>query len=368
MMAPSYLPFVPYSLCIMFQDRLFQRLDYQGSAAKTTYGTWMRKVKINIRHLPVFFLYPARSVYMIPTSDRDNQHHHRRPYMKRLAVLSGLLLAGAISLAVAQQTPGPAALEIQKVKDKLYVITGGGGNTAAFITDKGVVVVDTKLPSNGPGILEKIKSVTDKPVTMVINTHTHGDHVGSNEAFTGAVEFIAHENCKAAMEKMQAFKSEEGKKFLPGKTYKDKLSLLSGADKIDLYYFGPGHTGGDTFVVFPALKVMHAGDLFAGKGTPIMDIGNGGSGIEYPKTLKKAAAGIKGVDSVIPGHSTVMTWNDFKEYGDFMSELVSSVEQVKKEGKSADDAVTAIKLPEKYKDYNMGRLKANVTAIYTELK
>ena len=293
--------------------------------------------------------------------------------MKRLAVLSGLLLAGAISMALAQQQPQqsqPAQLEIQKVKDNLYMITGAnsGGNTAAFITEKGVVVVDTKYPNYGPGILEKIKSVTPKPVIMVINTHTHGDHVGSNVAFTGAVEFIAHENCKAGMEKMQAFQSEEGKKFLPGKTYKGKLSLLKGADKIDLYYFGRGHTSGDTFVVFPALKVMHAGDLFAGKGTPIMDTNNGGSGLEYPKTLTKAAAGIKGVESVIPGHSALMTWNDFKEFGDFMRELVSAAEQAKKDGKDVDKAAGDIKLPEKYKDYSMARLKANVTTIYTELK
>ena len=292
--------------------------------------------------------------------------------MKRLAVLSGLLLAGAISMAVARQQPQqsqPAQLEIQKVKDNLYMITGAntGGNTAAFITEKGVVVVDTKYANNGPGILEKIKSVTPKPVIMVINTHTHGDHVGGNGAFTGAVEFIAHENCKASMEKMPAFQSEEGKKFLPGKTYKDKLSLLNGADKIDLYYFGRGHTSGDTFVVFPALKLMHSGDIFAGKGTPIMDTNNGGSGLEYPQTLAKAAAGIEGVESVIPGHSSLMTWNDFKEYGDFIRELVAAVEQAKKNGKTADEAAAEIKMPEKYNGYNMGRLKGNVTAIYSEL-
>ena len=288
--------------------------------------------------------------------------------MKRLAVLLGLLLTGAISLLATQQQPQPAALDIQKVKDNLYVITGGGGNTAAFITQNGVVVVDTKLPNNGPGILEKIKSVTTKPVMMVINTHTHGDHVGSNSAFTGAVEFVAQENCKESMEKMPAFQSEEGKKFLPSKTYKDKLSLLSGNDKIDLYYFGRGHTGGDTFVVFPALKLMHSGDLFAGKGTPIMDTNNGGSGVEYPKTLAKAAAGIEGVESVIPGHSTVMTWNDFKEYGDFMRELVAAIEQAKQAGKTVDQAAADLKLPEKYKDYNMGRLKADITTVYGELK
>ena len=289
--------------------------------------------------------------------------------MKRLAVLSGLLLVGAISLVVAQQQQGqPATLEIQKVKDNLYMITGGGGNTAAFITEKGVVVVDTKLPNNGPGILEKIKSVTAKPVIMVINTHTHGDHVGSNEAFTGAVEFIAHENCKASMEKMPAFQSEAGKKFLPGKTYKDKLSVLKGADKIDLYYFGRGHTSGDTFIVFPALKVMHTGDLFPNKGAPFMDASNGGSGLEYPKTLMKAAAGIKGVESVIPGHSAVTDWNTFKEYGEFVRDLVAAVEQAKKDGKTADQAAESLNLPEKYKDYNMGRLKADVIVIYSELK
>src|SRR5262245_34907027 len=108
--------------------------------------------------------------------------------MKRLAALIGLALVGALSLAVARPVQQqPASLEIQKVKDNLYVIAGGSGNTAAFITQKGVVLVDTKLPGNGPGILEKVKSVTQNPVTMVINTHTHGDHNGSNSAFTGTV-------------------------------------------------------------------------------------------------------------------------------------------------------------------------------------
>jgi glyoxylase-like metal-dependent hydrolase (beta-lactamase superfamily II) len=290
--------------------------------------------------------------------------------MKRLVVLSGLLLAGAISMTAAQQPPQgqPATLEIQKVKDNLFVITGGGGNTAAFIAEKGVVVVDTKLPNNGPGILEKIKSVTPKPVMMVINTHTHGDHVGSNSAFTGAVEFIAHENCKTSMEKMPAFQSEQGKKFLPGKTYKEKLSVLNGKDKIDLYHFGRGHTGGDSFVVFPALKVMHTGDMFAVKGAPNIDANNGGSGLEYPRTLMKAAAGIRGVETVIPGHSSVTDWNAFKEYGEFMRDLAAAVEQAKKDGKTVDQASTDLKLPEKYKDYNMGRLKANITTIYAELK
>jgi cyclase len=290
--------------------------------------------------------------------------------MKRLAILFGLLLVGSISLMATERSPQgqPVTLEIQKVKENLYVIMGGGGNTAAFITEKGVVLVDTKNPGMGPGILEKVKSVTPKPVMMVINTHTHGDHTGSNSAFTGAVEFVAQENTRVNMEKMPAFQSEEGKKFLPSKTYKDKLSVLSGSDKIDLYYFGRGHTNGDSFVVFSALRVMHTGDIFARKGTPLIDTNNGGSGADYPVTLKKAAAGIRGVETVIPGHSAVTDWNTFKEFGEFMHDLVAAVQEAKKAGKTADQAATDVKLPEKYKDYGMQGLKDNVTKIYNELK
>ena len=289
--------------------------------------------------------------------------------MKRIAVLIGLSTICAASMIFAQPQQKPPALEIEKVKDNLYVITGGGGNTAVFITEKGVVIVDTKIPGMGPGILEKVRSVTPKPVTMVINTHTHFDHVGSNVAFTGMVEFVAHENCKASMEKMPAFQGDEGKKFLPGKTYKDKLSLLKGNDKIDLYYFGRGHTSGDSFVVFPALKVMHAGDMFAfSNGLPLIDVTSGGSGLEYPKTLMKAAGAIKGVEKVIPGHSPVTDWAAFKEYGEFMQAFVAAAEQAKKDGKTVEQAVADLKLPERFKDYKLGGAKAGFTTIYNELK
>ena len=291
--------------------------------------------------------------------------------MKRLLVLLALVTVGAVSMIFAQQQQQqqqrPVTLEMQKVKDNLYVITGGGGNTAAFITDKGVVIVDTKNPGMGPGILEKVKSVTEKPVTMIINTHTHGDHVGSNSAF-GSVEIVAQENCKASMEKMPAFQGEEKQKFLPSKTYKEKLSLLSGKNKIELYYFGRGHTSGDTFVVFPALRVMHVGDLFPAKATPIMDTNNGGSGVEYPKTLAAAAQGIKDVDVVIPGHSAVTDWKTFEEFSQFVQTLVTATQEAAKAGKSADDAAASVTFPPQFKDYDLQRLKTDVGVIYGELK
>ena len=261
----------------------------------------------------------------------------------------------------------PQTAELVKVKDNLFVVKGGGGNTAAFVTSKGVVLVDTKLANWGERIMQQVRTVTDKPVTMIINTHTHGDHVGSNEFFPASVEVVAHANTKTNMEKMPAFAGDKAQ-FLPDRTYTDQLTVGSGAERIELRHFGPGHTNGDTIVVFPELRVAHTGDLFAGLGTPLIDTNNGGSGVAYPDTLKKAAAGITGVDTVIPGHSDVMPWAKFVEFGEFNAAFLSAVQQAIKDGKTPEEAFAGLKLPEKFKDYQIGRGQANVTAIYAELK
>lgn len=292
--------------------------------------------------------------------------------MRRMVLLAALVTAGTIAVVARTQQPpaaqkAPETAEIEKVKDNLYVIKGGGGNTAAFITAEGVVIVDTKYPGWGQRILEKIKSVTDKPITTIINTHTHADHTGSNNDFPAAVEVIAHENAKRSMEAMPAFMGD-GKQFLPDRTFKDKLSVLTGNDKIDLYYFGAGHTNGDTIVVFPFLRTAHTGDLFARKGAPLIDTNNGGSALAYPKTMAAVAGGIKGVDTVIPGHSAVTDWAAVQEFSEYMRDLVAAVEAAKKAGKTAEEALATLALPEKYKGYDSGRLKDDIAKIYAELK
>jgi glyoxylase-like metal-dependent hydrolase (beta-lactamase superfamily II) len=297
--------------------------------------------------------------------------------MKRGIILGVLLVAGGLSLAAAGfQAPagrgpqGPNVAEIEKVNDRLYMITGGGGNTAAFITDNGVVLVDTKLAGWGQAIMDKVKSVTNKPITTIINTHTHGDHNGSNEFFGASVEFVAQENTKTNMEKMDAFKGDKSV-FIPKKTFKDKLTLGKGNDQIDLYYFGPAHTNGDAWVVFRALRVMHSGDAFAGKTTPIIDPNPGGSAVEYGKTLAKAASGIKNVDTIITGHSPRMTPADLKQYAAFNDSFVSWVRDEIKAGKTVDAAAAEYKVPAQYNGYTvstfLGGIKNNIQIAYKEL-
>ncbi|MCC7034207.1 MAG: MBL fold metallo-hydrolase [Acidobacteria bacterium] len=303
--------------------------------------------------------------------------------MTRGLTLALIITVGGLSMAVAASQAPPAApsaaalaaTTIEKVKDNLYIITGAnpvpretfaGGHTGVFITDTGVVVVDTKLAGWGQALLDRIRTVTDKPVTTIINTHTHGDHTGSNEFFGASVDSVVHENTKANMARMDAFKGDKAQ-FLPKRTYKDRLTLGSGRDQIDLYYFGRGHTDGDTFIVYTALRTMQAGDMFPWKDAPFIDRTNGGSGREWPQTLKKVLDNVKNVDTVIGGHQPVAGWKDLARFQQFTAELYTQTAAAHKAGKTVDQAAAETTWMSRYPGYEATRLKAAVQAIYDEL-
>ena len=295
--------------------------------------------------------------------------------MKRLCVLSALLVFGALTIVAAQQTATKQVIDVQKVADNYYVLTSStpgndatfsGGNVGVFITANGVVLVDTKLAGWGQTFLDHVKSITSKPVTTIINTHTHGDHTGNDDKFGTSVEIVAQDNTKTNMAKMDAFKGDKAV-YLPKRTFKDTLTLGSGKEQIKLYYFGAGHTNGDAFVYFPALRVLQTGDMFAWKDGPRIDRANGGSGVQWPQTLSKALATVKNVDVVVPGHSPLMKLQDLQEYQRYTADLLTAAQAAKRAGKSVDAAAASINLTDKYKGYQSERVKQAVQDIYDEL-
>ena len=319
--------------------------------------------------------------------------------MKRIVVLSTVVLVGALSATVAalQQAPAQpgrqggapgggqpslAGLTTDKLKDNLFVIRGGGGNTAVFIAADGVTLVDTKIYGWAPHLIARIKEVTDKPVTRIINTHTHYDHAEGNPDFPASVEVVTHENTAKLMPEMRipygvtltdrnVFK-DSGGRGLPKRTFTDRMTIGNGNDRIELRYFGRAHTSGDAFVVFPALRTMHTGDAFPNKGMPIMDINNGGSGVSYAETIAGAAK-VPNIDTVITGHNqTVVTIADVQMYSEFIRDFVAAVRAAKKAGQSIDDVVNSWKLPERYLQAGYlqpapNRVRPNVEVLWKEL-
>ena len=308
--------------------------------------------------------------------------------MKRIVVLTALIAVGALAyLGAQQQAAAPRVVEVEKVRDNLFVLRGGGGNTTVFVQANGITVVDTKNPGWGAPILEKIKELSPKPVTTIINTHTHGDHVSGNVEFPATVDIVVHENTAANMKNMRPaagvgkpgappppniFEANKGV-GLPKRTFADRMTLFSGPDAIELQYFGRGHTNGDAWVLFPAARVVTAGDIVSGKNIPLLDYNNGGSGLEIGETIAKAhSAYAKRADAVVTGHSTNMTLPDLLEYATFNREFAASVREGKKAGRTVEEiAKSWATIPAKYQGYAVpqeNRLRLNVQYTFDEIK
>jgi len=302
-------------------------------------------------------------------------------FMKKQLV-SVLTLLSAVTVLISDasaQTPPPAAgagehrspifapmEKIQPIAQNLYQVHGRGGETLVWVYSKGVVIVDSKLPQSGQKLTELIRTVTNKPITHIINTHAHGDHIGSNPEFAG-IEIVAHENAKKFMMNLDKFKTDEGKLGLPNHTFKDRLTLLEGKDAIDLYYFGPSHTDGDALVVFRSARVMHAGDVFKKKELPTIDPEAGGSGVQFAATLAKAVAEIKNVDRIVGGHSDeIMSWQDFVRYAELSRLLLAHERAAFAAGKSAEQTLADFHPPQEFQDFTLvGSTFGGVSAVQT---
>jgi glyoxylase-like metal-dependent hydrolase (beta-lactamase superfamily II) len=306
--------------------------------------------------------------------------------MRRGLVLGMLVTVATISagLSAAQrggQGQAPVEVGVERLSDSLYVLTGGGGNTAAFVTAGGVVLVDTKLPGWGKPLIDKVAELTNRPITTIINTHTHFDHASGNVEFPASVQIVTHENTARYMREANPvlgiqtgpqpnIYEENGGRGYATRTFTDRMTLGQGNDRVELYYFGRAHTGGDAFVVFPAQRAMHMGDTFPNKGLPIMDANNGGSGLAYPDTIALAAE-VSGIDTVIIGHGPQMTLADVREYAEFNRALVEAVRAAKKEGRTVDDIAGTWRVPARFAGYAQppaDRLRTNVQVIWDELE
>jgi glyoxylase-like metal-dependent hydrolase (beta-lactamase superfamily II) len=300
--------------------------------------------------------------------------------MQRLAVLGMLVVVGSLSIA-AQAPTGPtpaaiAAMQVTKVSDRLFLLTGSGvagdfsgGNTAVFIANEGVTIVDTKLPGFGPTIVERVRSITAKPIVRIINTHSHPDHAGSN-GFFPKVEKVAQASAHKRMAAAPGAANDAG---VPPRSYQDRLTIGGGADQIDLYHFGPAHTDGDTFVVFTALRTMHTGDVFAWKALPFVDNASGGTVLGHARVLKSAVDTVKNVSTIINGHIPVSSWDDLRQYAEFSQDFVDYATRARQAGRTVDQASTEYTVPDRFKGYTATAMPAmsvaqNMKLAYDELE
>ncbi len=269
----------------------------------------------------------------------------------------GLLAAtGCLWVGLTQQQP-PADLTVEKLADDLFVLVGSGGNVGVYVTDEGVILVDDKFERNVPQILEKVKSITDKPIRYILNTHHHGDHTGGNAKLMASADSVAHENARANMVRG----SQPGQ---PRITFSSATTIHLGGKEVRAVHISRGHTNGDAIVYFPARKVIHMGDMFVAS-APFVDYGNGGSGLEWPKTLDGALT--FGAETVIPGHGPIMKPADITRWKQSFTTAISRIRELKRQGKSKDDVAKELKLDDLFNFSASGMWARTLPGLYDEL-
>jgi glyoxylase-like metal-dependent hydrolase (beta-lactamase superfamily II) len=258
----------------------------------------------------------------------------------RILTVLGLVLAAGLGtplLAHAKHRAAPAEApkvhRVEKVAESVYCIFGQGGNIGLVVTARHAVLIDDQFERLVPGLIEAVRSVTDKPIKYLINTHGHGDHVGGNVVLEQQVAaIIAHANVRKKMVTEQAKLDPAKRGGLPelalgSEDAKEKARLdihLDGTD-LHLLHLGPGHTDGDVLVGIPSVLVMHMGDLFFLGMLPYVDVAGGGSFDGLVAQIASVAAWLPEGARIIPGHGPVCGRKELLRYRDLLLAVQSHV-------------------------------------------
>ncbi len=240
-------------------------------------------------------------------------------------------------------------IQIDPLSDNIYMLTGQGGNIGVFKNEKGLFIIDDQFARLSDKILTKLKTISDQPVTMVINTHFHGDHTGGNEnmANQGATIF-AQKNVRSRMESRQKEKGSIISKSLPVITFDEGLQLYFEKENIRAFHVHNAHTDGDVLIYFANGNVLHMGDTFFNGRYPYIDLKSGGSIKGYIKASEKALMIINDDTKIIPGHGKLATKKDLESFLAMLKEITNAIQKEIDSGKSEDSIVKNTTLTASY--------------------
>jgi len=234
-----------------------------------------------------------------------------------------------------------AQVKVQKLSANVYLLQGVGGNVGAFISDDGSVLIDCEELQLGPKLEAAVKSISDKPVKYVLNTHWHGDHTGGNAYFGKTAVIIAQDNMRKKMAAEHDPRITDLAVSLPAITFSDQFTLHMKSGDIHAIHFEHGHTDGDAVVFFPQDNVVLTGDNFTNFNPPhfpAIDTDNDGSG--GPQGAIAAAEYILSHTPddvrIVPGHGGVAGKSELTKYLAVLKETTAALQAGINQGKTLD--------------------------------
>ncbi len=271
--------------------------------------------------------------------------------MKRLSasMVFSLLFLLLVSTGLAQQQA--PVITAQPIKPNTYVLKGGMAvNTGAFIGAGEVVLIDAKMTeAMAAQMIGEIGKLTPLPIGHIFLTHSDDDHVNGLLGFPQGPSIVSHENARADMVKEKPFQSSKGLACLPSVTFSNRATFYLGKDanrtRIDVLYFGPGHTDGDAVIFFPAEKVAFIGDLFFNTRDQLIHLHKNGSSFGLVKVLK-AILNLD-ADVFIHGHGNPATKKDIQAHIQSLEERQAKVQALVKEGKTLEEVKKAFNIDDR---------------------
>lgn len=286
-----------------------------------------------------------------------------------LALIGGLLMW---SSAWAQPRDfSKIQIETTELAPNLYMLTGAGGNTGLLVGDDQVLLIDSQHSQLSNKIMRAIKAITDKPVTYLLNTHMHGDHIGGNESFVnkGAI-VVSHDKVRTRLSSVQYSRLRQreippvASAALPTLTFSQNIHLYIGDIDVIAVYSPRSHTDGDTIAEFRGANVIQMGDLFFNGTFPYIDIGAGGSLNGLIAACELALARMDRNTKIIPGHGPLATRADFRNYIRMLKRVYRLINKAISDGQSKEDVLAANPLQSLEAEWGDGVLTAPV---FTEL-
>ena len=292
----------------------------------------------------------------------------RRNFIRSTALTTGLLAVSYKELFAFFADP---AYKITMLTDSIGIFTERGGTIAFMLSKKGIVVVDSQFPEQAKHLIDDLKTRTDKPFRLLINTHHHGDHTSGNIAFKEIVPHVlAHANSKINQQNVAIKNKTEDKQLYPDKTFTDSWCEKIAKEKICLTYFGAGHTNGDSLVHFQHADIVHMGDLVFNRRYPFIDRSAGANIKSWINVLDKTDATFSTNTKFIFGHAAEgynVTGNkeDIKAFKNFLERLINFAEAEVKAGKSKDEFIKNKFIPG-VTEWKGDGIERGLTAAYEE--
>ena len=294
----------------------------------------------------------------------------RRQFLRNTAfTTAGLMLAQKELLATLLQQP---AFKITMLTKDAGIFTEKGGTIAFLLAKTGITVVDAQFPEQSQHLIDELKKQSGQPFKMLINTHHHGDHTAGNISFKGVTEHVlAHANSLINQTNVAVAQKTEDKQLYPDKTYTDTWCDTVADKKICLYYYGAGHTNGDSLVHLQDDNIVHMGDLVFNRRHPFIDRSAGANIKSWISVLDKAVNKFDKKTNYVFGHAGEgynVTGNadDLKAFGAYLGNLLKFTESEIKAGKSKDDILKATEIPGS-PEWKGDGIQRPLTAAYEEL-